>query len=435
MVAQALVWDGALVSTSTKPDVLRATGTRRRQLAELHGGKVYVYAPTSPGRVEGVQPVRWSPLAGCQDPRIARHRVDALTEAASTGKGIENPDHWRAGAARILRGYFLAAAYAGPRPGDLATVKRWLATHALEEPVSILRQPGAVRGGQWADELDGLRNVPERELGSFYSAAETTLAATSDPAVLSSCSTTDLDVEAFVLTRSTLYVVSPSEDQEAVAPLVAALVESIVTTTYRLHREGRLQSRVLLSLDELANIAPLPRLESIVSQGAGQGVTIAWACQSLAQLRHRYGEDAAEAIWSATSAKVVFGGLGDERTLSRLSTILGDRLVGRKVHLATSGGQSSMSTSWRPRLTAGEIAAIPAGWVLLLYREGKPFLLRAPIASKRRALRALMPPWEAVSLDLAAAESPGRPPTAPAPRPAGSPSHASTDVQGRELRS
>src|SRR5215472_6150672 len=76
LVPQALMWGGPLVSTSTKPDVLRATAGRRLQLAAPLGGSVYVYAPTAPGSVEGLQPIHWSPLAGCQDPRVAALRVD-----------------------------------------------------------------------------------------------------------------------------------------------------------------------------------------------------------------------------------------------------------------------------------------------------------------------------------------------------------------------
>jgi Type IV secretory system Conjugative DNA transfer len=45
IVPQGLLWDGPLVSTSTKPDVLRATGGRRLELARRHGGEVYVYPP------------------------------------------------------------------------------------------------------------------------------------------------------------------------------------------------------------------------------------------------------------------------------------------------------------------------------------------------------------------------------------------------------
>jgi hypothetical protein len=134
LIPQALMWGGSLISTSTKPDILRATAGRRLQLAQQHGGKVCLYAPTATGSVEGMEPVRWSPLAGCQDPRIAALRVETLVQAAQTGRGIENADHWRAGASRILRPYFLAAAHHPQRQGDFAVARRACFPGAAGDP-------------------------------------------------------------------------------------------------------------------------------------------------------------------------------------------------------------------------------------------------------------------------------------------------------------
>src|SRR5947209_918827 len=121
LIPQLLLWGGPAVSTSTKPDVIRATAGRRWRLAEETGGRIHVYAPTAgPDElVEGLRPIRWSPLAGCQDTRVATLRVDALVNTAQVSRGVEDPTHWRAGAARVLRPYFLAAAHHPVRPGDL----------------------------------------------------------------------------------------------------------------------------------------------------------------------------------------------------------------------------------------------------------------------------------------------------------------------------
>jgi type IV secretory pathway TraG/TraD family ATPase VirD4 len=254
----------------------------------------------------------------------------------------------------------------------------------------------------WAGDLRGLEKLNWRERSSFFSIAGDALAATSDPAVMASCSATEFDVERFLLTRSTLYVVSPSEDQRSVAPLIAALIESIITTAYELHRVGRLPARLLLALDELANIAPLPNLGTHVSQGAGQGVNISWAVQSHAQLRDSYGEDTAEAIWSASTAKLVFGGLADDQHLQRVSHLVGEHRVKTKtttVAPIVNGGpgrvaaHTSHGFEWRPRLTAAELRTLRPGWVLLLYHDRKAYCLRAPIAQHRRLFRRGLLPW------------------------------------------
>jgi type IV secretory pathway TraG/TraD family ATPase VirD4 len=407
LIPQVLLWAGGVISTSTKPDILRATAGRRLQVAsETGGGQVYLYAPTSFGhRLEGLQPIRWSPLAGCQEPTVAYQRVEGLLASSATGRHVENADHWRAGAGRILRPYFLAAAHHAIRPGDFTVVREWLAEREFDEPLEILASLGSFAADQWITELRGVQGTPEREQGSFFSAASTAVAATSNPNVLRSCTGTDLNPVEFLTSGSTLYVVSPTEDQEAVAPLLSALIEYLVSVAYDLHRQGRLPLRLLLSLDELPNIAPLPRLDAILSQGAGQGVNVSWAAQSQAQLRERYGEDGAEAIWSGTSAKQVFGGLADGPALDRLSRLLGEHRVPTRSTSSAFGLGSYVSRGWewRPRLSPAEIHGMPPEWVLLVYRESGPMALWAPIVPKQPVWAPALLPWPAPPETQAAA--------------------------------
>jgi type IV secretion system protein VirD4 len=239
---QLELWEGPAIATSVKPDVLRATAARRLELARANGGDVYVYSPMARGPVEGLIPVRWSPLAGCRDDAVVPLRVDVLVEASDSGGEAMDANHWRTGAKQILRGFFYAAAHHERSPGNLALVQRWLATKNLQEPLGILNGLRTPAATLWAQELVGVHSTPSREQASFFARARDSLAATADPAVLESCARTDLDVERFLRTRSTLYVVSPSQHQKRVAPLIAALLESIITTAYELHQRGQLEA-------------------------------------------------------------------------------------------------------------------------------------------------------------------------------------------------
>jgi type IV secretion system protein VirD4 len=395
LIPQAAMWRGPLITTSTRPEVLRATAARRLALGRQHGGGIYVYAPLEGGRVEALEPLHWSPLAGCQDPRVAVLRVQSMVTVAEVGKGMENADHWRAGAGRILRPYFLAAAHHQQRPGDFAVVREWLSLQEFREPLAILSGLGTVAGYQWAADLNGVAATPDRERGSFFSAAINTVRVTADPTVLQSCSRTDLDPVEFLTTSSTLYIISPTEHQEAVAPLVAALIESIVNAAYGLHAASRLSSRLLLCLDEVANIAPLPGLESIASQGAGSGVNLAWGAQSMAQMRSRYGADGAQAIWSSSRCRLVFGGLADTPGLDELSRLIGDHRVRTRSRSVSNDGQQhrTWSHEWRPRLSPAELRQLPDDWAVLLYHNRPPYALRAPIAARRRRMRPAFLPW------------------------------------------
>jgi type IV secretion system protein VirD4 len=438
VIPQAAMWNGALVTTSTKPDVLHFTAARRRELAELHGGRIYVYAPTAAGPVEGIEPMRWSPLAGCEDPLIAAARVDALVQVADVGKNVENADHWRSGAARILRAYFLAAAHHPTHAGDFALVTRWISLQEFREPLAILANLHVEGAQDWAADLLGIaERTNDKERSSFFAAASTSLKVTAVPRVLRSCSATDIDPEKFIRTRSTLYIISPSELQAQLAPLCAALVESIVYAAYRLHdgygrprtsvlaagvrfgsnlwrfatgqqpvppdHEG--PARLLLQLDELTNIAPVPSLETIVSQGAGRGVLICWIVQSLAQLRNRYGDATADAIWSASTCKVVFGGLADGPTLDHISRLIGDHMLPTRTVSTDAEGKRSETRGheWRPRLAPSQLRELRRKWAVLLYHHRKPVALRVPIAAKRWRMRRAVIEWNGAGLSRPAA--------------------------------
>lgn len=318
IIPAVMHWAGPVLCTSTRGDILDFTGDRRRAVAAEAGGAVHVYDPfDSTGRTATMG---WSPLAGCDDPAVCYRRIAALSAAAGTN--ILDGDHWRAGAASVLRPYFHAAALAGL---SMTMVRQWLGRQEMVEPLEILRGAGGP-GMLWADDLDAVAGIGHRERGGFYSVARNVLEATSEPTVLASCDAADFDVDAFLASRSTLYLVGPSHHQAAVAPLIAALVDSVVHRALELaaRQGGRLDQPLLLALDEVANIAPIASLPALVSEGGGRGILTMWAAQSLAQIRRRYGADTQAAILTATSAKIIYGGLSNGHDLSDIASWTGD---------------------------------------------------------------------------------------------------------------
>jgi type IV secretion system protein VirD4 len=389
LIPQILLWGGSVASASTKRDVMAATLARRRMLAMAHGGRVMLWAPTaSGGPSAGVETVGWSPLDGCRSSQTCERRVRALVASSGAGTGARHADHWRENAVRLLRGYFHAAALDGQ---NVRGVLRWLARNELREPAVILRDAGTLVAEAWADELEGMERVPAEELGSIFSAARTALGALQNGRVLASCeSDGQIDADDFLRTRSTLYLVAPTADQDLLAPLAAALIEHLVQRAYELWDAGALPARCLLNLDELVNIAPLPTLLKILTQGASQGVNLAWAVQSLAQFRDRYGEQVADAAFSSSRARLVFGGLMDTRDLQAISQLAGEHEVPARSQ--TRGGQPGQQsvtagTVWRPRLPVSAIRGIPAGRAMLLYHTSDPALVHIRLAHRVRFWR------------------------------------------------
>jgi type IV secretion system protein VirD4 len=388
LIPQLLVWDGPAVSGSTWTDVMEATAANRRALAAAHGGRVMRWAPAASPPSAGVETVGWSPLSGCEIAETCERRVRALVQASGAGVGARHADHWRDNAVRLLRGYFHAAALEGL---GVRGVLRWLARNELREPAITLTRAATVVAESWADELEGMARVPGEELGSIFSAARTALGALQNGRVRESCdSPNQLDADELLLTRSTLYLVSPSADQDLLAPLAAALVEHVVQRAYELREEGRLPARLLLCLDELANIAPLPSLLKILTQGGGRGVNLTWSVQSLAQMRDRYGEQVAGAAFSSSRARLVFGGLTDTSDLEAISRLAGEHEVPtRSLTRGAQVGQTSMTaaTVWRPRLPVSAMRGIPAGGAVLLYHTSDPALVRTRLAFRTRLWR------------------------------------------------
>ncbi|GAB3156299.1 type IV secretory system conjugative DNA transfer family protein [Micromonospora sonneratiae] len=341
IIPTVMQWAGPLVCTSTRGDILGFTGNWRRAVAAQHGGQVHVYDPFGSEYPE--QSLRWSPLADCADPSVCYRRVAAMTAVA--GQGMQEGDHWRAGAAGILRAYFHAAAL---EQLPLRTVRKWLATQDTRDAAAILRLSSS-DAAMWADDLEAVRLLGDRERGSFYSVARNTLEATAEPTVLRSCEATDLDLDQFLSTASSLFIIGPSHHQQTIAPLMAGLVDSIAQRASELAAKqgGRLSMPLLLALDEVANIAPLQSLPSLVSEGGGRGIITMWAVQSLAQLRNRYGVEQQSAILAATTAKLIFGGMSIGQDLADVSSWAGE--------------EKQTSVTYQPGATGGDAGGMFGG--------------------------------------------------------------------------
>jgi hypothetical protein len=77
---------GAVVSTSSKPDMFMLT-SGLRQLR----GPVHVFGPQGIGGIPST--IRWSPVRGCEDPATAIRRADAFTAAVESG-GTSDGAFW-----------------------------------------------------------------------------------------------------------------------------------------------------------------------------------------------------------------------------------------------------------------------------------------------------------------------------------------------------
>lgn len=369
VIPQALDAPGALLVTSTRPDTLHATRTHRQTR-----GPVLVFDPQS--LAPGEPRLRWAPTRGCTDPLVAINRARALAAGAMLTKGsTSDGEYWQQMTAAVLRTYLHAAALTG-RP--ISDVLAWASRPSDPTPVRILRQESAAAGG-WAEELAAQAGADPRQRDSVWSGVRRAVDSLADPRVLDACSPDTVDAfdpHEFLDANGSLYLLGTTGVQLSVAPLITALLEDLLDTARKRAAAlpgGRLDPPLLLLLDEAANIAPIPSLPNLMSDGGGSGITTVAVLQSLAQARARWGETGADSMWDAATTKVVLGGLAHAEDLHRISRLAGD--IDRPLVTRSTGanGPSRSVTSQRlPALPLERIRCLPAGQALVLARRVAP---------------------------------------------------------------
>jgi type IV secretory pathway TraG/TraD family ATPase VirD4 len=365
---------GAVVTTSTRPDNLTAT-LRARE----HHGPVAVFDPQhlADGLPAGL---RWSPVRGCTDPLTAMIRATGLAAATGIGgQGVEGGGFWEAKTRVALQCLLHAAALDGRGAAELF---RWtLDPNAAIDAVQILRTNTGAAGG-WAEALDAMIHSDPRTRDSIWQGVSLALASLADPRVLDTVSPgegEDFDPAQFLQERGTLFLLATGAGAGASAPLVAAFVEDLVETARHLAARSpgaRLDPPLLLALDEVANIAPLPSLPTLMAEGGGTGITTMPVLQSLAQARQKWGADAAGAIWDASIVKIILGGASSTGDLRDMSTLIGDRDETTTSDTISEQGFTSTQRSVRrvPIMPPEVIRTLPFGTGVTLLRSARPII-------------------------------------------------------------
>lgn len=377
-------WEGAVLATSTKGDVLAGAGLRSRV------GPVVVYDPTGSLGHPDVS-VGFSPLSRCRTWDGAVEVASALLSPVGDDRSVRHGEHFSTAARALLAPLFHAAVLSGE---GLSTVKRWLGRLEFSEPSEILRDRGAQRA------VEDLAGVAAQASGDYRTsvvgtaqvalawASRETVRASSEPSV-----TPQLDLRRLIEMNGTLYVVSPSRIQQELAPLIAALIDELCATAIDMaimSSSGRLERPLLLALDEVANIAPIRSLPRLLSEGIQQGLVPLIGVQDMSQVRGRWGEHEAATMWSTPALRLVLAGLADPYTAQLVSEACGEQLVWRaQIGESTStshqierygksytGGDSHSYTQQRERaIHPADLRAMPVGRALALPQGKEPIPL------------------------------------------------------------
>ena len=381
-VPAILEWDGPVIALSVKTDLVQDTLAHRNRT-----GRAAVFDPTDSTGLEVTS--SWTPLLSCREWAGARRVAAALADAATPKRqSLADGDFWYATAAKLLAPLLFAAANAGL---TMDQVVAWVDTQDASDILVVLQSTGCTEAlnamqANWSRE--------DRQRSSVYTTAETVLEAYADPGVLAHSRVPEIRAEWFLDGRpNTLYLCASAREQRRLRPVFVALLQEMLEAAYaKAGQQGAaLDPPLLLVLDEVANIAPLPDLDVIVSTGAGHGVQLLTILQDLAQAYDRWGRERADTIVNNHRAKLLGAGLADERSLEWVGRLLGDRAVPQRSTTSGEVGRQSTTSSsiYRPLAPANVVREARAGSALLVYGNLPPaWIALRPWFGDRR-LRAL----------------------------------------------
>ncbi len=350
VIPTILAASGPVVSTSTKKEVLQHTAATRSQV-----GTCWLFDPSGLSDApQQVELLRWSPVPACATWDLAWKLSQDIVATARPAEGMREAGHWGERAAALLAAFMHAAALDGK---DMRQVLAWTSRHDCDGPFDILERYDA---GRAMDILRGITRTAGGERSGIFSTASSALAVYQSDAALTVTGHPNFDPKAFVTSRDTVYITASSQYQKATAPLVVALLAEIQAATFAAAAQqdwdgARLSPPMLWVLDEVANIAPIPELPAIVSEGCGQGLVVVACLQDLSQARRRWGDEA-NGFLSLFGTKLIFRGLLDMPTLKSISELAGE-------HDVTVVSESQI--------------------------KGKPLLAKDRTAGKLRAVRSL----------------------------------------------
>ncbi|KWW41897.1 hypothetical protein AU359_00596 [Micrococcus luteus] len=365
---------GPVITTSSRADNLGATAELRKKK-----GPVALFDPQ--GLTGQPSTLKWSPITGCEEPRVANQRAASLIGASGLGSSSSNAE-WQAPAITIME-CLLHAAALGERTVD--DLMRWGNNPAeTKEAVKILTEhPKAALN--WNLVLKGIIEGDPKLLQSKWFGVEGAVKGLSVPEVRDVLRPNrfeeTLDIDKFLTECGTLYIVGTKTGGSSAGPFLIAMMDAITERARELAAKSpgnRLDPPLSLVLDEIANISGAwPGLTQLMADGGGVGISPFAVFQSMAQARNEWGEQQAQALFDAATVKVQLGGASNVADLEQFAKLAGQRKIMRT---SKSRGKDHSSVSEQIHdievVSVAELRRLPFGWGILLNRNGRPILMR-----------------------------------------------------------
>lgn len=180
----------------------------------------------------------------------------------------------------------------------------------------------------------------------------------------------EIDINTLGLSPTALFFILP-DDTEALYPIATVFVKQIYSSLISLadaQRDGKLPNRVTFLLDEFANFAKMPSIESMLTAARSRRIRFVLVCQSMDQLTAKYQEYGRETLL-ANCRTWVYMSCRNLPFLSRLEELIGYYI-------------SPYTNERIPLVDIGELQHFEIGQVLVLNDRCRPMMGYLPDYSK-----------------------------------------------------
>jgi Type IV secretory system Conjugative DNA transfer len=315
----AVLWGGPAVCVSSKDDLMWLVCQRRwgpKQVIDLRPDYSPLYPPDA--QVRSFDPTA---LISTPDQAVTVANTMMQMSAVGLGSGIDQVSDagiWEANTEAPLAAMLYAACPRGSRKGI-----EWvlLAVDNLQKDDKDPDAPGWYSAARYVAGLPLFRNALLRTL-AMDPRQRDSIALTMRKAVapwmrlgLRGIGESSFDESFLAEPDATLFILAPAEG--SIAGAAVTLLEHLVRSWRGKTARKEMLHRLLIVIDEAANVAPMPALRRHVSEGRGLGVNLVLSVQGSSQFDTVYGHSYARELRDTFPAALIMYGAAEMEMLQR----------------------------------------------------------------------------------------------------------------------
>lgn len=314
VIPTCLEYDGPLVVIDPKGENTIVTARRRREM----GQKVVILDPFNLVTDESD---RFNPfdLFQLKRPSI-EDDARMMASMCAVGMGFSKDPFWDSMATGILSGLIAHIATGLPKSDqNMRQLLKYVFTDDTVYNLAVLLDTKTVKCPMAYRELAAFLQLPERETRpSVLATAVSYLNALHSEKVMHALGDSSFDLNDIVSGKPlSIFIVVPPEKLKSHAPLIRLWISTLMAAVST--RKRIPEKRTLFILDEVAQLATLPMLESAITLMAGYGMQVATIWQDFSQIQKCY--TAWETLVNNCAVLLAFGA-GHSHTARNLSDIM-----------------------------------------------------------------------------------------------------------------